>query len=63
MKPAGDASSSEGEDATDLVSPKETLESDMELKMHLLGMNGYFSWPRPEVMNFSGKSIGYWMQP
>ena len=63
VKPAGDASSSEGEDTADLVSPKETLESDMELKMHLLGMNGYFSWPRPEVMNFFFESIGDQIQP
>ena len=58
VKPAGDASSSEGEDTADLVSPKETLESDMELKMHLLGMNGYFSWPWPEVMNFFVNQLG-----
>ena len=32
-------------DHSDLI-PRETLESDEELKMHLLGMNSYFTQSR-----------------
>ena len=38
----GDNESSD-DDWSDMVVPKETLESDEELRMHLLGMNSYFT--------------------
>ncbi|CAL1167378.1 unnamed protein product [Cladocopium goreaui] len=36
-------SDSSVDDGTDLIVPKETLESDEELRMHLLGMDSFFS--------------------
>ena len=38
----GDQESSD-DDWSDMAVPKETLESDEELRMHLLGMNSYFT--------------------
>lgn len=38
----GDQESSD-DDWSDMAAPKETLESDEELRMHLLGMNSYFT--------------------
>ena len=38
----GDSDSSI-DDGSDLIMPKETLESDQELKMHLLGMDSFWT--------------------
>ena len=42
----GSGSEASEPDHSDLMIPKETLESDEELRMHLLGMNSYFTESR-----------------
>ena len=48
----GDSDSSP--DLSDHVVPKETLEADEELKMHLLGMNSPFAESGPQCFKFGG---------